>query len=86
MDHREFVSKLERSLYSWRMASGMVDCPLRFPDGRPNGAAYSAPGRMVKAQQRIDDLVLARASAIRLERIRAAAGRGQDADLARTAE
>jgi hypothetical protein len=70
MNHLEFVVALERPLYSWRMAKGATGQALRFADGRPNGSAYSAATRMERAQERIDDLVLARASAIRLERIR----------------
>jgi len=81
MTHDEFMQAMLAPGYTWRMALAMLDKPKRFYNGQPNGAVYSAPGRMVNAQQKIDELVLQRASAIRLERIR----RG-NADLARSAE
>jgi hypothetical protein len=74
MRHWEFMSKMLRPTYVWRMASAKVPLGYRFGDGVPipdeEATPYVRGARtsMTRAQRQIDDLVLERAATIADER------------------
>lgn len=68
MTHEEFMNALLRPIFVWRMARGVLGASPTFGDGKQNGAALSAPGRMTNAERDIDAIVIKRAETLGMVR------------------
>lgn len=68
MTFEEFMSKLLKPTYVWRMASGVVGFQGRLDHEDQRPLVRSARTRMRNARRAIDDLVLQRAQTIADER------------------
>jgi hypothetical protein len=68
MTFEEFMSKLLKPTYVWRMASGVVGFQGRLDHADQRPLVRSARTRMANARRAIDDLVLERSLTIQDER------------------